>query len=39
MSAQEIDRGKVWADFREAVNMTPAAIKDWLETDESKAAG
>ena len=29
----------VYADFRGAVNMTPAALEAWLETDESQAAG
>ena len=28
-----------YADFREAVNMTPKALEAWLATDESKAAG
>ena len=26
-------------DFREAVNMSPAEIERWLETDESRAVG
>lgn len=26
------------AEFRQAVNMAPATLKDWLDTDESKAA-
>ena len=29
----------VWDEFREAVNMTPKELEDWLETDESKAVG
>ena len=29
----------VWDEFREAVNMTPRQLEDWLETDESKAVG
>lgn len=29
----------VYADFREAVNMAPEALEDWLETEESQAAG
>ena len=29
----------VWDEFREAVNMTPEELEDWLETDESKAVG
>ncbi len=35
----ELDREKVWSEFREAVNMTPSALAKWLETDESKSAG
>lgn len=27
------------ADFDDAVNMTPAELEKWLDTDESKAAG
>ncbi len=34
-----IDRDKVWSEFREAVNMSPATLEKWLATDESKAAG
>jgi hypothetical protein len=30
---------EVWDEFREAVNMTPKELEDWLETDESKAVG
>jgi hypothetical protein len=33
------ERGEVRRDFEEAVNMTPAEIEQWLETDESKAVG
>ncbi|MCW2613227.1 MAG: cation transporter [Frankiales bacterium] len=29
----------VWSDFRQAVNMSPKALEDWLETDESKDVG
>jgi hypothetical protein len=29
----------VYADFRDAVNMTPAELKKWLATDESKGVG
>ena len=35
----EIDREQVRKDFREAVNMTPAEIERWLDTDDSKAVG
>ena len=34
-----IDRDKIWREFREVVNMPPAAIEDWLETDESRKVG
>ena len=30
---------QAYDDFREAVNMAPAEIENWLETDESKAVG
>ena len=39
MSGKEMDQDKIWKEFREAVNMTPAALEKWLETDESKNAG
>ncbi|MGF9691946.1 MULTISPECIES: DUF3140 domain-containing protein [unclassified Rhizobium] len=39
MSDNGIDRDKIWKDFGDAVNMTPAALDRWLATDESKAAG
>ena len=29
----------VYADFQDAVNMTPKALEAWLETGESQAAG
>ena len=30
---------EVWDEFREAVNMTPKELEDWLGTDESQAVG
>jgi hypothetical protein len=33
------DDAKTWDEFREAVNMTPAELKTWLDTDESKDVG
>ncbi|MDB5510295.1 MAG: putative DNA-binding protein [Hyphomicrobiales bacterium] len=33
------DRDEVWADFREAVNMTPAALEKWLKTEDSRDVG
>jgi len=34
-----IDRDKVRKEFDAAVNMAPAEIEDWLETDESRKVG
>jgi hypothetical protein len=33
------DIDDVWDEFREAVNMSPKQLEDWLETDESRAVG
>ena len=33
------DRKQIRDDFGEAVNMTPAALEKWLETDDSKRVG
>lgn len=33
------DREQIWREFREAVNMTPSELADWLDTDESGAVG
>ncbi len=30
---------EVYGEFREAVNMSPKQLEDWLETDESRAVG
>lgn len=30
---------EVWDDWQEAVNMTASELRDWLQTDESQAAG
>ena len=35
----ELDRDKVRKDFDAAVNMAPAEIADWLDTDESRKVG
>jgi hypothetical protein len=29
----------VWEDFRQAVNMSPRQLQDWLETEESRSVG
>ncbi len=33
------ERKNVARDFREAVNMAPAELKSWLESEESKSVG
>lgn len=33
------DNAKTWSEFREAVNMAPAELERWLETDDSKRVG
>ncbi|PNG22986.1 DUF3140 domain-containing protein [Streptomyces cahuitamycinicus] len=33
------EREETWNDFRELVNMTPADLEQWLESDESTSAG
>ncbi|MFI5972582.1 DUF3140 domain-containing protein [Streptomyces sp. NPDC051452] len=33
------ERRETWDTFREVVNMSPSALENWLETDESRAAG
>lgn len=33
------DRLEIRKDFREAVNMSPEALEDWLETQESRSVG
>ncbi|MBE7186337.1 MAG: DUF3140 domain-containing protein [Methylobacterium mesophilicum] len=36
---QDDEHAETWDEFRELVNMTPAAIEKFLETDESKDVG
>ena len=33
------DKEQTWDEFREAVNMQPQELEDWLETEESKSVG
>ena len=33
------DKEKTWDEFREAVNMQPKELEDWLDTEESKSVG
>lgn len=39
MAVNDEDRDAIYGSFNEAVNMTPAAIEKWLDTDESKSVG
>jgi hypothetical protein len=32
-------KAEVWDDFKEAVNMQPHEIEEWLETDDSQRVG
>lgn len=34
-----LDRDKVWREFGAAVNMAPAELEDWLESQESRKVG
>jgi len=36
---QQPDTAEIYNDFKELVNMTPAAIEKWLATEESKKVG
>lgn len=33
------DKEKTYQDFKDAVNMAPKELEDWLDTDESKSVG
>ncbi|MBV9842695.1 MAG: DUF3140 domain-containing protein [Sphingomonadaceae bacterium] len=37
--AKAADSEQIWKDFKDAVNMAPAKLAKWLESDESKAVG
>jgi hypothetical protein len=37
--SKTIDRGKIWKEFQDVVNMTPAALEKWLKSDESRESG
>lgn len=32
-------REEIWVEWRELVNMQPAELEEWLETEESKSVG
>ena len=34
-----MDQQETWRDFKDSVNMSPATLERWLDTDESKAVG
>jgi len=38
-NADNIDRDQVWADFTDAVNMSPSDLEKWLRTDDSRKNG
>jgi hypothetical protein len=38
-SDTEEGRDEVWKDWRDAVNMTPKQLREWLDTDESRSVG
>ncbi|WP_333776795.1 DUF3140 domain-containing protein [Streptomyces sp. IBSBF 3136] len=35
----DAERTETWDEFRELVNMTPAELDEWLESDSSRDAG
>ncbi|MFF8016654.1 DUF3140 domain-containing protein [Streptomyces sp. NPDC007929] len=35
----DAEREETWNDFRELVNMAPADLEKWLESDDSRSAG
>lgn len=37
--ARQDDHEQVWKNFHAAVNMAPAEIEDWLDTEESRKVG
>lgn len=37
--ASEKSRDTIWKEWRELVNLAPAELEDWLETDESRSVG
>lgn len=39
MAAATDDQQQTWKEFREVVNMTPAAIEKFLDSDDSKRVG
>jgi hypothetical protein len=39
VSARDEHLDEVWDDWNEAVNMAPAELERWLETDESTSVG
>ncbi len=39
MNFTDDERVQIRKDFRDAVNMSPSELDDWLETEESKSVG
>ncbi|MDT9591447.1 DUF3140 domain-containing protein [Nocardioides zeae] len=39
MTTTDDDVAEIWDDWQDAVNMAPAELEKWLETDESRSVG
>ncbi|MBB2923227.1 DUF3140 domain-containing protein [Cellulomonas cellasea] len=39
MARTDDEVAEIWDDWQAAVNMTPAALERWLETEESRSVG
>jgi hypothetical protein len=39
MADDNLDRDSIYQDFNKTVNMTPAELEKWLDTEESKSVG
>ena len=37
--ASDKTRDTIWQEWQDNVNMAPAELEDWLETDESRSVG
>ena len=39
MATETSDDQETWREFKDAVNMAPATLEKWLDSDESKSVG
>lgn len=39
MKYTEENKAEAWTEFRKLVNMAPATLESWLETEESRSTG